>query len=105
VIDGDTIWAGIDCGFDTSVREKLRFHKIDTPELGTAQGEKASRYVRRVLTASPRIVVRTRSYDKYARYLADIFYLPGVSSYERIASDGHYLNQELLNKGLAKPMY
>jgi len=105
VIDGDTIWAVIDCGFDTFVREKLRFHKIDTPELGTAPGEKARRYVRRVLKASPRIVVRTHSYDKYARYLADIFYLPGVSSYERICSDGLYLNQELLDRGLAQPAY
>ncbi len=51
VIDGDTIWAVIDCGFDTFVREKLRFHKIDTPELGTPEGEKARRYVERVLKA------------------------------------------------------
>jgi len=105
VIDGDTIWAVIDCGFDTFVREKLRFHQIDTPELGTTQGEKARRYVKRVLKASPHIVVCTHSYDKYARYLADIFYLPGVSSYERICSDGLYLNQELLDKGLAQPVY
>ena len=33
------------------------------------------------------------------------FYLPGVSSYERIYSDGLYLNQELLDKGLAQPVY
>ncbi len=105
VIDGDTIWAIIDCGFDTFVREKLRFHKIDTPELGTPEGEKARRYVKRVLKASPRIVVRTHSYDKYARYLADIFYLPGVTSYERICSDGIYLNQELFDKGLARFAY
>ncbi len=105
VIDGDTIWAIIDCGFDTLVREKLRFHRIDTPELGTPQGEKARRYVRRALKASSHIVVCTHSYDKYARYLADIFYLPGVSSYERICSDGLYLNQELLDKGLAQPVY
>ena len=104
VIDGDTIWAIIDCGFDTFVREKLRFHRIDTPELGTPEGEKARRYVKRALKASPHIVVRTHSYDKYARYLADIFYLPGASSYERICSDGRYLNQELLDRGLAQPM-
>lgn len=102
VIDGDTIWAIIDCGFDTLIREKLRFRKIDTPELGTPKGEKASRYVKRILKASPNIVVRTHSYDKYARYLADIFYLPGVTSNERICSDGIYLNQELLDKGLAQ---
>ena len=105
VIDGDTIWTVIDCGFDTFVCEKLRFHTIDTPELGTPEGEKARRYVRRVLNASPRIVVRTHSYDKYARYLADIFYLPDVTSYERICSDGLYLKKELLDKGLARFAY
>ena len=105
VIDGDTIWAIIDCGFDTFVREKLRFHRIDAPEFGTPQGEKARRYVKRVLKASPHIVVCTHSYGKYARYLAEIFYLSGTNSYERICSDGLYLNQELLDKGLAQPVY
>ncbi len=30
-------------------------------------------------------------------------YLPGCHTYEKIASQGHFLNQELLNKGLAQP--
>jgi len=102
VIDGDTLWAVIDCGFKTFVREKLRLHHIDTPELGTPKGEKARRYVKRVLKASPHIVVRTHSYDKYARYLADVFYLPGVKAPKRICASGRYLNQELLDKDLAR---
>lgn len=61
--------------------------------------------MKRVLKASHRIVMRTHSYDKYARYLADIFYLPGVTSDERICSNGLYLNQELLDKGLARFVY
>jgi endonuclease YncB( thermonuclease family) len=103
VIDGDTIWAVIDCGFETFVREKLRFRGIDTPELGTPEGDKARRYVARVLRACPCIVIQTHKVDKYARYLADIFYLPGEKRPDRIVSQGHFLNQELLDKRLANP--
>ena len=102
VIDGDTIWVVIDCGFDTFIRAKLRFRGIDTPELGTPEGDKVRQYVRRALRTCPRIVVRTHKYDKYARYLSDIFYLPGSKSPERICNQGQFLNQELLDKGLAK---
>jgi endonuclease YncB( thermonuclease family) len=102
VIDGDTLWAVIDCGFDTCVREKLRFRGIDTPELGSPEGEKVKQVVTRKLKACPCIVIQTHKIDKYARYLADIFYLPGCHKYEKIASQGHFLNQELLDKGLAK---
>jgi endonuclease YncB( thermonuclease family) len=102
VIDGDTIWAAIDCGFDTFIRAKLRFRGIDTPELGTPEGDKVRQYVRRALKTCPRIVVQTHKYDKYARYLSDIFYLPGSKNADRICSQGQFLNQELLDKGLAK---
>ncbi len=74
---------------------------IDTPELGTAPGEKASRYVRRILKANPNIVICTHKHDKYTRYLADVFYLPGARSPKRILQEGIYLNQELLDKSLA----
>jgi len=102
VIDGDTLWAVIDCGFDTCVREKLRFRGIDTPELGCPEGDKVKQVVTRKLKACPCIVIQTHKTDKYARYLADIFYLPGCHKYEKIASQGHFLNQELLDKGLAR---
>ena len=101
VIDGDTIWTIIDLGFGTLSRQKLRLNYIDTPELGTAPGEKASRYVRRILKATPNIVICTHKHDKYTRYLADVFYLPGARSPKRILQEGIYLNQELLDKSLA----
>jgi len=102
VIDGDTIWAVIDCGFDTFVREKLRFRGIDTPELGTPEGDKARQYVTRTLKACPLIVIQTHKTDKYDRYLSDIFHLPGCKKADQIASQGHFLNQTLLDKGLAR---
>ena len=36
VIDGDTVWAIIDLGFDTIVRQKLRLRGIDAPDTGAS---------------------------------------------------------------------
>jgi hypothetical protein len=41
--------------------------------------------------------------DKYDRYLADVFFLAGARSPERILKEGLFLNQDLLDKGMAKP--
>jgi len=102
VIDGDTLWVIVDCGYGILTRQKLRLHLIDAPELGTPEGEKATRFVRRVLGKNPNIVICTHHYDKYARYLADVFYLPDSTNPKAIYAQGIYLNQQLLDKGLAR---
>ena len=45
VIDGDTLWLDVDCGFGVWSRQKVRLRGIDAPELGTAEGEEAKAYV------------------------------------------------------------
>jgi len=102
VIDGDTLWAIADLGWGMFTRQKFRLHQIDTPELGTSAGERARRFVAHVLQPNSHIVIRTHKYDKYARYLADVFYLPGVKQAKRISTKGIFLNQQLLDKGLAR---
>jgi len=102
VIDGDTLWAIVECGDGILTRQKLRLHLIDTPERGTPAGDKATRFVKRVLRKNPDIVICTHHYDKYARYLADVFYLPGSTNPQAIYAQGIYLNQQLLDKGLAR---
>ena len=102
VIDGDTLWVIVDCGYGTLTRQKLRLHLIDTPERGTPAGDKATRFVRRVLGKNPEIVIRTHHYDKYTRYLADVFYLPESTNPKAIYAQGIYLNQQLLDKELAR---
>jgi len=103
VIDGDTVWVIVDCGDGILTRQKLRLHLIDSPERGTPEGDKATRFVKRVLKKSSDIVICTHHYDKYARYLADVFYLPDVNDSQAIYAQGIYLNQQLLDKGLAQP--
>ena len=102
VIDADTVWVIVDCGYRTLTRQKLRLHLIDAPERRTPEGEKATRFVRRVLGKNPDIVICTHHYDKYARYLVDIFYLPDSTDPKAIYAQGIYLNQQLLDKGLAR---
>ena len=101
VIDGDTLWVIVDCGGGILTRQKLRLHLIDSPERGTIEGDKATRFVKRVLRKNTDIVIRTHHYDKYARYLADVFYLPDSTDPKAIYVRGIYLNQQLLDKGLA----
>ena len=47
------------------------------------------------------MVVKTFRPDKYDRYLADVFYLPGEIDAKKVAAEGVFLNRLLLQKGLA----
>ena len=103
VIDGDTLWVNIDCGFGFWAHQKLRLRGIDTPELDTKEGQKAKRFVESHLKPGHFVVAKTYKSDKFDRYLADIFYSDiGDNKFEYISKDGKFLNQELLNKGLAE---
>lgn len=104
VIDGDTLWVVIDIGFQITVREKLRLRGIDTPELGTPEGEAAKKYVSQVLKPGQEIIIKTSKSDLYGRFLADVFYSTLPLRARDIITKGKYLNQELLEMKLAKRM-
>ena len=102
LVDGDTVWAEIDCGFGVWTRQKLRLRGIDAPELETAAGWRARSFVNEVLKPVDQVVVTTSRADKYDRYLADLYYLAGKADPERVLAEGRCLNQELLVRGLAQ---
>jgi endonuclease YncB( thermonuclease family) len=106
VVDGDTLLVVIELGFGVRVRDKLRLRGINCPELGTPEGEKAKAFVQKALPPGATIVLKSSksAQDKYGRFVVDIFYLGKDSLPEEIVKDGTYLNQELLNKGLAVRM-
>lgn len=104
VVDGDTLWAFIELGFGIRVREKLRLAGIDTPELGTPEGERARKFVCGLLPPGAMIVIHSSKDDKYGRFVADVFCETGTASADEIISYGIYLNQELLVRGLAQRM-
>ncbi len=103
IIDGDTLLVSFDFNLDVAISQKLRLRGIDCPEIATEEGKRAKRFVESRLKKCDFIIVKTykdRS-DKFDRYLADIFYTPNVSDPRLMASDGTFLNQELLDKHLA----
>ena len=102
IIDGDTLWSKIDCGFETLTRQKLRLCGIDCPELNTQAGQKAKRFVENALKNCKFIVVQTYKSDKYDRYLANIFFLEGEDDANVVVKEGKLLNQELLDNRLAE---
>jgi endonuclease YncB( thermonuclease family) len=103
VIDGDTLYAVMDLHFGIVIEQKLRLRGIDCPEIDTSAGRGAKSFVEKSLKPCPWIVVKTHkdTTDKYDRYLADIFYLPGERDTQTIAREGRFLNQELLDSRLA----
>ncbi len=103
IIDGDTLTVLIDAGFGISIEQKLRLRGIDCPEIDTAEGKAAKKFVEACLKGLECVVVKTYkdTSDKYDRYLSDIFFLPGEADANAVAKDGRFLNQELLNERLA----
>ena len=102
VVDADTFLLTIDTGFDNWLDSRVRLRGIDAPEITTALGRRAYRYVKKALGNRP-VVIKTYKEEKYGRYLVDLFYMrKRVSDPQQIAREGIFLNQELLDLGLAK---
>ena len=102
VVDGDTFDARIDVGFGIGLNDRLRLKGIDAPEITTAEGRLAKSFLTDQLTPCPQIILRTTREEKFGRWLADVFILKGETAPRRIAAEGEYLNQLLLDEGLAE---
>ena len=90
VVDGDTVDAIIDLGFKTSMRQRLRLARIDTPERGQDGYAQARDFVTWAVIDKP-VEIRTEKISKWGYYIAEIT-LP----------DGQNLSNALLKAGLAK---
>jgi endonuclease YncB( thermonuclease family) len=104
VIDADTILLDIDLGFEVIRRQSIRLARIDAPPRDTQQGAAGRRFVRRQLAVARTVVVNTRTYDIHRRYVAHVFYAFNNRGIESTFLKGRYLNQELIDKGFAKPV-
>ena len=58
-------------------------------------------WLEREVSRCPFIVVKTHKSDKFDRYLADIYYNNREKDPNTVAASGRYLNQEMLEKGIA----
>lgn len=97
IYDGDTASSvDIDLGFGIIMKDQhIRFYGIDTPELRgdeREEGLKVADYVKERLEGKDVILKSYKdSKGKYGRWLGEFFV------------DGININQELLEKGMAKP--
>jgi endonuclease YncB( thermonuclease family) len=79
VIDGDTVDAEIDLGFDIKVKKRVRFMGINTPESRTrdleekARGLAAKDRVKQLLDGCDNITLRSHGVGKFGRCLGEIF--------------------------------
>jgi micrococcal nuclease len=74
VIDGDTLVLDVDLGFHVSIREKFRLAGINAPEVDTAEGREAKKFIASQVDGGI-IVIRTEKalkQEKYGRWLATI---------------------------------
>lgn len=100
-IDGDTVDLEVDLGFRVRLEQRARLAGLNTPELHSkdeserATAIRASMLCNRLAFPASHVTIRSSkptADDKYGRWLVEI-----------VIGDGTNLNQELLNKGLAKP--
>ena len=103
IIDGDTIDAYIDLGFDISVKKRIRFKGINTPESRTrdleekARGLAAKDRLKAILEGTKTIQLNSHGVGKYGRCLGELHidFLDGkdcltlVNVNELLIKEGH----------------
>ena len=104
VIDADTLILRIDLGFQVLKEQRIRLAGIDAPPIDTPKGRQAYEYVRDQMARTPFVMVKTNKIDIYGRYVGHVFYSFTDRDKDKIFREGRYLNQELLDKGLAVPL-
>ena len=82
VVDGDTIDADIDLGFDISLTKRIRLAGVDTPESRTADanekkyGLESKEWLKKKVEGAKNILIKTElpdSTEKYGRIIGHLF--------------------------------
>ena len=96
VVDGDTVDANIDLGFDIFMRDRIRLMGIDTPESRTRRkaekvlGLAAKARLKELLKGQKVSIQCTKEKGKFGRILADV-----------VVNDKS-INQQLIEEGHAR---
>ena len=104
VVDGDTIDAEIDLGFDIKVKKRIRFMGINAPESRTrdleekARGLAAKDRVKTLLDGCKNIQLKSHGVGKFGRCLGEIM-LDTVDGSEKLTVIS--LNELLIKEGHA----
>jgi len=101
VIDGDTVDAMIDLGFDTHVFKRIRFLGINTPEkhgITMKIGKEATAHLEQILKTPGRVLLECKELGKFGRALGRV--LIETESGETID-----VNQRMIDDGHALPYF
>jgi micrococcal nuclease len=77
VVDGDTIDVKVDLGWKITIKDRLRFNRINAWEKTgkeKAKGIPAKEFVESKIPVGSVIKIQTHKEGKYGRYIAEIFY-------------------------------
>ena len=95
VIDGDTVDALIDLGFDTWVKKRIRLYGIDTPETRTRNKEEkkkgiaAKERLKEILAAcNNEFILSSHGLGKYGRCLGELF-INSININQQLITEGH----------------
>lgn len=95
VIDGDTVVAAVDLGFNVKLRHHFRLARINTPELNSpdpgtrAKAQAAKEELARLVLDQPVKLVSIKDRgDKYGRYLCEL-YVNEVNINDELVRLGH----------------
>jgi len=101
VVDGDTIDASIDLGFDISLSKRIRLAGIDTPESRTKDeyekklGLESKEWLKKHLEGAKDILIKTElpdSTEKYGRIIGHLYINNGqVSVNDQMIVEGYAL--------------
>ena len=100
VVDGDTIDADIDLGFDISLTKRIRLAGVDTPESRTTDanekklGLESKEWLKHRLEGAKDIIIKTElpdSTEKYGRIIGHLF----------INGEEISLNNQMITEGYA----
>ena len=104
IVDGDTIDAEIDLGFDIKVKKRVRFMGINAPESRTrdleekAKGLAAKDRVKQLLDGCKNITLKSHGIGKFGRCLGEL-HLDTIDGQEKLTLVS--LNELLINEGHA----
>ena len=104
VVDGDTVDANIDLGFDITIHKRIRLAGIDTPESRTrdleekARGLAAKDRLSNLLEGANTIQLTSHGVGKYGRCLGEL-HIDVVDGKEKVTLEN--VNQLLIKEGHA----
>lgn len=111
IVDGDTVDATIDLGFDVLYKTRVRLYGINTPETrtrdleekakGLAAKERLNEIINKAVHMGHHLILQTKEKGKFGRYL-------GVLIIEDCRPDHDTrtdINQMLVEEGHAEPYY